>query len=228
LETLNGAIRACVVEGGGRLYITEKEFLNKSTKMSSIDIKPTTDSVPAPIPLADIEDISEHKLISEKRLNVCNFLQIRRMYGHIYDAVECLNSIYGLSVLLELVRNIMSVIVNMLYIIVHLSTSNEKTSQYHFSVLCWIAFFIFREFVIIVSCHMAMCEAHKLQDNVQRALLRQNVTTDLLEQLKMFSVQLTVNGINFTAFGFFTLNLATLYTFIASLITYIIVLVQLN
>jgi hypothetical protein len=185
-------------------------------------------SLPAPIPLADIEDISEHKLISEKRLNARNFLEIRRMYGHIYDAVECLNSIYGLSVLLELVRNVMSVIVYILSIIVNLRTHNEKTGQYQFPVMCWIAFFIFREVVIIVSCHMAMSEAHKLQDNVQRALLRQNVTTDLLEQLKIFSVQLTVNGIKFTAFGFFTLNLATLSTFIASVITYIIVLVQLN
>jgi hypothetical protein len=150
------------------------------------------------------------------------------MYGHIYDAVECLNSIYGLSVLLELVRNILSVIVKMLPIIVHLRTDNEETGQYQFSVMCWIIFFIIREVAIIVSCHMAMSEAHKLQDNVQRALLRQHVTTEALKQLKLFSVQLTVNGIKFTAFGFFTLNLATLSTFIASVITYIIVLVQLN
>jgi hypothetical protein len=80
---------------------------------------------------------------------------------------------------------------------------------------------------IIALCHMAMSDAHKLQDNVQSGLLRQHVNTDALEQLKM-SVQLTVNGIKFTAFGIFTLNLATLFTFIASVIKYIVVLAQLN
>ena len=228
LKTLNEALCACVYEGRGRLYVTGKQFLNKSTKMSSIDVKPTMDSLPAPMRLADIEDISENKLIPEKRLKVCNFLEIRRMYGQIYDAAEYLNSIYGLSVLLEFVRNILSVIGNMLPIIVHLKTPNVENGQYQFSVICRIAFFIFREVAIIVSCHMAMSEAHKLQDNVQRALLRQHISTDALEQLKLFSVQLMVNGIKFTAFGFFTLNLATLSTFIASVITYIIVLVQLN
>ena len=228
LKTLNEALCACVYEGRGRLYVTGKQFLNKSTKMSSIDVKPTMDSLPAPMRLADIENISENKLIPEKGLKVCNFLEIRRMYGQIYDAAEYLNSIYGLSVLLEFVRNILSIIVNMLPIIVHLRTPNVENGQYQFSVICRIAFFIFREVAIIVSCHMAMSEAHKLQDNVQRALLRQHVSTDALEQLKLFSVQLTVNGIKFTAFGFFTLNLATLSTFIASVITYIIVLVQLN
>ena len=80
---------------------------------------------------------------------------------------------------------------------------------------------------IYVSCNMAMSESHKLQDNVHRALLLQHVSTDALEQLKML-VQLTVNEIKFTAFGFFTLNLATLSTFVASVMTYIVVLAQLN
>ncbi len=106
LKTLNEALSACAIDRGGSLCIIEKQFLNKSTKMSSIDVKSTIDSLPTPMPLADIEDISENKLIPEKRLKVCNFLEIRRMYGQIYDAAEYLNSIYGLSVLLEFVRNI--------------------------------------------------------------------------------------------------------------------------
>jgi hypothetical protein len=69
LETLNGVLCACVIDGEGRLCITGKEFLNtKSTKMSSIDIKPDNRSLPAQSHLADIEDISENELIFEKRL----------------------------------------------------------------------------------------------------------------------------------------------------------------
>jgi hypothetical protein len=75
---------------------------------------------------------------------------------------------------------------------------------------------------------MAMSEARKLQDSMQRALLHQHVNTGTLEQLKLFSVQLTVNRIKFTAFGFLTLNLVTLSTFVVSVITYTVVLAQLD
>jgi hypothetical protein len=79
LETLNEALLACVI-AGGRLCISGKEFLNKSTKMSYIDIKPTIDNLPARSALGDIEVNSEKQLFSEKWPNVCNFLEIRRMY----------------------------------------------------------------------------------------------------------------------------------------------------
>ena len=229
LKVLNRVLRVSVEDGEGRFYVTGKKCLdNKCTKVSSIDIKPIIDPLPGPGPSTIIEDISENKIISDKPLKVSNLLDVRRIYGQIYDAVECVNSIYGPYVLLEFVRNILSVIVNMLVIIVHLRIPTEKTGLCELSVMCWILFFIFREVAIIVSCHMAMSEANKLQDSVQRALLRQHVSTDTLEQLKMFSMQLTVNRVKFTAFGFFTLNLATLSTFIASVITYIVVLAQLN
>ena len=44
LKFLSGVLCACVIDGEGRLCITGKEILNtKSTKTSSIDIKPTVE-----------------------------------------------------------------------------------------------------------------------------------------------------------------------------------------
>jgi hypothetical protein len=75
---------------------------------------------------------------------------------------------------------------------------------------------------------MATYEANRTQDNVQRLLLRQNIRIEALEQLRLFSSQLIVNKIEFTAFGFFSVNLTTLSTFIASVVTYIIVFEQMK
>jgi hypothetical protein len=229
LKVLNRVLCVSVEGGEGRFCITGgKNVDNKCTRVDSTDIKPTTDQLPVSNTLTNIEDISEIQIISGKRLEVCNLIDIRIIYGQIYDAVECVNSIYGPSVLLEFVRNILSVIVNMLLMIVHLRTPTETAGLFEVSGMCWIVFFIFRNVAIIVSCHVAMSEARNLQDSVQRALLRQHVNTGTLKQLKLFSMQLKVNRIKFTAFGFFTLDLATLSTFIASVITYTVVLAQLD
>jgi hypothetical protein len=229
LKLLNRALSSSVEDGEKRLSVIRKEVLNnKCTSRVSTDIRPIIDCLPAPSSLTSVEDTSEDKNISDKLIKTCDLLGIRRTYGLIYDAAECVDSIYGPSVLLEFVRNILAVIVNMFLLIVHLRSPTEKCGLYEFSGLCWIVFFIFRQVAIIVSCHLTMSEACKLQDNVQRALLRHHVSPEALEQLKMFSVQLAVNTIKFTAFGFFTLNLSTLSTFFASVITYIVVLAQFN
>jgi hypothetical protein len=68
---------------------------------------------------------------------------------------------------------------------VHLRIPDEKTGLYEFSGMFWIVFFIGREVAIVVLCHMAISDAQKLQDNVQPVLLRQHVSTDMSEQLKM-------------------------------------------
>lgn len=137
--------------------------------------------------------------------------------------MEYLYSIFGPSVLLEFVRNVLSVIVSIYLTVLHLRIPDERTGLYESLVTCWIIFFKCREVAIIVSCHMTKSEAHKFHDNVYRALWRQHVSTDALEQLKILSVQLTVNGIKFTAFGYWTLP-----TVIASVVKYIVVLAQLN
>jgi hypothetical protein len=171
--------------------------------------------------LANVEDSSQDNVISSKFTEVCNLLKIRR--------------IYGLSMLLEFVRNILAVIVNIFQITTILRNPTEQSTTYGrpsyvitFLGACWIVIFISRQAAITFSCHMATSKAKKVQDNVQLLLLNQNIRTETLEQLKLFSTQLTVKTIKFTAFGFFTFSLSTLSTFIASVITYIVMLEQIK
>jgi hypothetical protein len=232
LNTLNKALSINIEYEYERCNIISKEFTNdRFSDANSVNIIPITERLSRTQHLTSIEQVSQHKVTSVKSVKVCNLLEIRRIYGKIYEIVGCINSIYGFSVLLELVRNVLSVIVNVLHILQILNVSTVYGHPFYLFIFLqtfWILFFISREMAITVSCHMTTSEAKKIQDNVQCILLRQHVRTEILEQLKMFSTQLTVNRIEFTAFGFFTLNLSTLSTFIASVITYIVVLEQMK
>ena len=100
--------------------------------------------------------------------------------------------------------------------------------MFAFLGMLWVVIFVFRYVAITVHCHVTTSEADKIPDNVQYLLLRHNVRHEVLEQLKLFSSQLAVNKIDFTAFGFFSVNLKNLSTFVASVMTYIVVLEQMK
>jgi len=106
--------------------------------------------------------------------------------------------------------------------------SVNPTEIFVFLSTFWIVFLASRDVSITVYCHMATSEANKLQDNVQCLLLGQNIGTEALDQLRLFSAQILVNKIEFTAFGFFSVNLKTLSDIIVSVMTYIIVFEQMK
>jgi hypothetical protein len=162
-----------------------------------------------------------------------NMVEIRQIYRSIYDTVEHINSMYGLSVLLELIRNAVSTISSMHPIIYIFVTSTDKpltlipSGPWEMIIcICWIMFFITREITITVFCNKATLEAKEILSNVQLALLHQPQIVKVVEQMKQFSTQIVINEIKFTASGFFTVNLSTLSAFLATITTYIVVLIQ--
>jgi hypothetical protein len=69
-------------------------------------------------------------------------------------------------------------------------------------------------------------ESKILANNLQKLQLYHPIRPDVLLQLQQFSTQVAENSIHFTAFGFFSVNLSLLYAFIASSVTYVIILIQ--
>jgi hypothetical protein len=63
-------------------------------------------------------------------------------------------------------------------------------------------------------------------DIIQKLLLLQHVRCDIVEQLKLFSEQVTKNEIKFCAFSLFKVDMSLLCTILASVTSYIIILVQ--
>jgi hypothetical protein len=153
----------------------------------------------------------------------------RHMYNCIYDASALVNCIYGIPVLLEFIRNATFSITDVHYI---LKSSNFPTLPFFNKVgslvvkLCWLFLYISTVFYMTASCHLVNLESNKLIDNIQKALLLRTLQKDSLKQLKLFSNQISNNRIQFTAFWFFTVDMSLFCAFLASSITYTIVLVQ--
>jgi hypothetical protein len=88
--------------------------------------------------------------------------------------------------------------------------------------------FILLFFKVTFFCHTATNEARTSIILVQKLLLEGNCTNECIVELKMFSLQLQAMKNEYTACGFFSLNL-NLFTSIVSVIaSYIVILFQIK
>jgi hypothetical protein len=77
-------------------------------------------------------------------------------------------------------------------------------------------------------CHSATKEASSIRILVQKLLLEGNCSIECVEELKMFSLQLQVMTIEYTACGFFSINLNFFTTVVSVIASYFIILVQIK
>jgi hypothetical protein len=162
-------------------------------------------------------------------ISIHGILFCRHVYNCIYDANNLVNCVYGIPVLLEFIRMATYSITDVHYTILKFSyfpamTPNEVESL--LLKLCWIFINVSTVFCMSASCHLANLELNKLIDRIQKALLLHTLQKDSVEQLKLFSNQISKNSIRFTAFWFFTVDMSLFCAFVATTITYTIVLVQ--
>ena len=138
-----------------------------------------------------------------------------------------MNCIYGLPVLLKFIRIIISYILHLIAVkrgeVSFNNTFAKTLEMFAFISMLWLVIFVFRYVAITTYFYIATTGANKIRDSVQCLLLCQNVRNEVVEQLKLFSSQLTVCKIEFTALEFFFVNLKDLSAFVFSVVRYIIV-----
>jgi gustatory receptor len=93
-------------------------------------------------------------------------------------------------------------------------------------VLCWLILTVVRILSITAFCFAAGEEASRTGTVVHRLLLRQSLLRDTLKELKLFSIQLQSNKVEFSAGGFFPVNLSLASCMVGAATTYIIILFQ--
>jgi hypothetical protein len=82
-----------------------------------------------------------------------------------------------------------------------------------------------RIITITLPCQKTSEEYQECIDNIQELLLSAD-QKDVARQLKLFSNQLQNNRIEFTASGFFVVNLSLLTTLTGVTVTFVILLIQ--
>jgi hypothetical protein len=163
-----------------------------------------------------------------------NVLILRNTYNMIYDLLGIVNSIYGLPILVELTHTFLALVGFSYYFLV-LFHPQEPFGTNPFLVFSfiansglWLLIYFLKLFIITFTCENLRSENKRLSDTVHKLLLQQDMAADSVHQLQLFSFQLKSCKMEFSAAGFFSVDLPYLYSLIAAMVTYFVVLLQMK
>ncbi|XP_046751484.1 uncharacterized protein LOC124414562 [Diprion similis] len=99
------------------------------------------------------------------------------------------------------------------------------------SVTCflWAAFFSFKIFLIVDACSKTSSEAVRTGELIQELLDPTEIHNgNIRDEINIFTLQLLQNPLSFTANGFFTLDYQMIRSIIASVTTFLVILIQMG
>ena len=154
---------------------------------------------------------------------------LRQTYSDLYDVTESINGIYGYQITLELAYDFVTFVSCLYYsteLISNIKYTGDRNLLRAVSSLGWVTQIVVRILSITASCFVAVEEARRTGIVVEKLLLRQSLLRDTSTQLQLFSLQLLHNKVEFSAGGFFPVNLTLAYSMVGAATTYIIILFQ--
>ncbi|KAJ9596395.1 hypothetical protein L9F63_012558, partial [Diploptera punctata] len=157
---------------------------------------------------------------------------LRVTHSLLYDLAGRLNSDFGLQILLDMLHSFITLIMS-LYIALaakndpHIVDCDVSTSctrvitNFCLAIICILKFL-----TVSISCDKATNEMKNTSEIMKKLLLPSHHEKEALNELQLFSQQINNNDYNFTANGFFAINLNLLIQVAASTTTYLVILIQ--
>jgi hypothetical protein len=172
-------------------------------------------------------------LIHYKHTELHDIIFCRKIYSKIYDSVLLISSMYGITILLEYMSDCSALISTIYFVIMNVGQSTKTFNDVNITAVIISSIganLMVLSTILYVSltCHLATLECKKICDIIEKLLLMHPINKDLLQELQLFSNQMSKNRIKFTAFWFFVVDMKNFVTFMASALTYLIVLIQLK
>ena len=163
--------------------------------------------------------------------DVANIRTLRCVHNILYDTGVIVNSVYGLQLLLAMAYIFTSVVKYFhLVMIFNVSARPDQLSNFRVDgilpLMCVVSIHIANVLWVTASCNCACREAVRTTTVVNKLLLIRALSSDVSAELERFSQQLLHSKLQFTAFGFFSLDFTFLYGFIGGATTYIVILLQ--
>jgi len=159
-------------------------------------------------------------------------LELRICYNKLYHICHLINSMYGFTLLIGFtaytvcticdVYNICGILVAPYREHEPISTSNITTA------ILWTIASVLKTFCVIFVSERARNEHKKAVHKIQKLILYVGENGDVREQLELFSNQLANNRIEFIACGVFCINFRLLRSLVYTVVTYVVVLVQIT
>ena len=146
---------------------------------------------------------------------------LRQIYSELYDITCLINDTYGIPILASMCSLLTGVVFALYEALTNFeSWGGEDTAS---GLTCLLLLF-----KVTFVCHTATNEARSSRILVQKLLLEGNCSNECVKEFKMFSIQLQVMKNEYTACGFFTLNLKLFTTVVSVIASYITIMVQIK
>jgi len=146
---------------------------------------------------------------------------LQQIYSELYDITCLINDTYGIPILATVCATLTGVVLSLYDALLYFNEWGVEDLTYG------IAFMVLF-FKVTFFCHTATNEARNSRILVEKLLLEGNCRNECVKQLKMFSLQLQVMNNEYTACGFFSLNLRLFASVVSAIFSYVIILVQNN
>lgn len=170
---------------------------------------------------------------SKKSEVTCGMLKLSEMYDHTYEMCRLINSMYGYMVLQESAAYTVCIIEDGYYLLTFLIAlyKEEKLPIEPLGCLALILWNIThfgRLFAICLACQRVSNEVRRILDQIETLKLQPNLRADVSDQLRLFSKQIQQCKIEFSACGFFDINLSHFCAVVLTTTTYITMIIFLD
>ena len=146
---------------------------------------------------------------------------LRQIYVALYDITCLINDTYGIPLLATMCWMLTGILCCLYE---GLFNFKEWGIAHAFYAIIYCVLF----FKVTFFCHTATNEARSSRIVVQKLLLEGNGRNECVKQLKIFTLQLQEMTFQYTACGFFSINLKLFASVVSAIVSYIIIMVQIK
>jgi hypothetical protein len=162
-----------------------------------------------------------------------DMLRLSEIYNRLYEMFRLINSMYGYMLLQEFTSYTVCLTVdgyNLLAFLVSLYKGENPVIRAGGcpSLILWNTSNFIRLFLICLACQRVNNEVRRTANRIETLKLRRDLSAEVSNQLRMFAKQVEQCKIEFSACGFFHINLSHFCCVVLTATTYITMLVFLE
>ena len=146
---------------------------------------------------------------------------LRQIYSELYDITCLINDTYGIPILASMCSLLTGAVYTLYEAMINFEVWGVEDVVYGLTCLVLL-------FKVTFVCHTATNEAKSSIILVQKLLLEGNCRKECVKEFKMFSIQLQVMKNEYTACGFFTINLSLFASVFSVITSYAVILAQIK
>ncbi|KAJ9592619.1 hypothetical protein L9F63_015715 [Diploptera punctata] len=151
---------------------------------------------------------------------------LRQQHFRLSNVVSLLNQVYGFAMLLEIITALSNCI-GSLYEGIYIINQEGDSIMCACVILAGASLFL-PLLWMVMWCHLVVQENGKQMTAIQELLICRSVNYSTQEELKELFLQIKFMEPNFSAGGFFTLNLQFICSCFSSMFTYIVIMSQMK